>query len=372
MTRLHLHLFMTEGMSLHAWEQGGLLGRELALYQRLLAAGVAVTIVSYGGPEERQIAARFPGLQVVCNHRHLPPALYRFWLNFIYKGHGNWLAKSNQTPGALTALFAARRGHAPFIARGGYLFSEFNERAHGPDSPQAQAARRLEQRVFTQADQIIVTTAAIRAEIIRRYAVPPEDIAIIPNYVDTDLFTPAAAPPATPRLCFIGRLEAQKNPLALVEAAAGLDVDLLMIGEGSLRPQLEARAAELGVRLQLPGNLPHASLPAQLQASTLFVLPSHYEGHPKTLVEALACGLPVLGTDVPGIRELLQHDQTGWLCGTSPADLRAALGTLLADAPRRARLGAAARAYALQNFSLDRVAEMELAVFHRLLGSGIQ
>lgn len=367
MTAPHLHLFMTDGMSLQAWEEGGLLARELALYQRLMAAGLSVTIVSYGGPEEQGYAARFPGLQIVCNRWQVPQKLYRAWLNHRYRGRGTWLAKSNQTPGAATALRAARRGHAPFIARCGYLFSEFNARAHGPQSPQARQARALEARVFTAATQVVVTTSAMQSEIVARYQLPPEKISVIPNYVDTALFTPAPRPAAA-RLCFIGRLEVQKNPLALVEAVAGLEAELVMIGEGSLRPEIEALAAQRGVALSLPGNLPNTELPAQLQNSAIFVLPSLYEGHPKTLVEAMACGLPVLGTDVPGIRELIRHGETGWLCAPEPASIRAALQTLLGDSALRTRLGQAARAYAVENFSLDRVAQLELALIRQLTG----
>src|SRR5919108_396554 len=86
-------------------------------------------------------------------------------------------------------------------------------------------------------------------------------------------------------------------------------------GDEAFRPalgqsELERRAADLGVRLSLPGRLPHAELPALLATCDLFVLPSRYEGHPKTLLEAMAAGLPVVGTDVEELRPLapvLEH-----------------------------------------------------------------
>ena len=73
-----------------------------------------------------------------------------------------------------------------------------------------------------------------------------------------------------------------------------------------------------------------------LTKSTIFVLPSFYEGHPKALLEAMSCGAPVLGADSPGIRELIRHGNTGYLCGTDLRSIRVALEELLSspDAPR--------------------------------------
>ncbi|MBI3159544.1 MAG: glycosyltransferase family 4 protein [Chloroflexi bacterium] len=366
MSQLHLHLFMTAGMSLQAWEDGGMLAREVALYLRLQARGVRVSIVTYGGRGELRFAEALPDIGIVCNRWGWPDGLYRAWLNRMYRGRGNWIAKSNQTPGADTALRAARRGGGRFVARCGYLFSEFNERAHGLDSTQARQARALEEQVFTAADRVVITTDAIKTEVLRRYPLLPTRIRVIPNYVDTAAFSPLSAPARNRRVCFIGRLEAQKNPLALVEACAGLDVDLLMVGEGSLRGEIERLAAQLGVRVSLPGNHPNPELPGLLQGSAVFVLPSQYEGHPKTLIEAMACGMPVIGTDVPGIRELIRHGENGWLCPAEPESIRAGLKSLLDDVALRSRLGQAARAYAMQHFSLDRVMEMELELIREL------
>jgi glycosyltransferase involved in cell wall biosynthesis len=372
MTSPRLLLFMTDGMSLRAWGAGGMLEREIALYKRLQERGVPVTLVSYGGRDELAYAETLGGIRIVCNRWGLPQGVYRAWLNRLYRGRGQWIAKSNQTPGAEAALRAARRGGGRFIARCGYLFSEFNERAHGTDSAEARQARALEGRVFAGADRVVVTTSAMKDDILRRYGLSEERVRVIPNYVDTRAFTPALIPTGDRRVCFIGRLESQKNPLALVEAAAGLDVDLLMVGEGSLRGEIERRAAELGVRLVLTGSRPNPELPGLLQTCALFVLPSRYEGHPKTLIEAMACGLPVLGADVPGIRELILHGETGWLCSAEPEGIRAAIQTLMQDANLRARLGQAARAFALKHFSLDRVVELELALIRELLPGALE
>ena len=149
---------------------------------------------------------------------------------------GPVVVKSNQVQGADTALAAARLRNKPFIARCGYLPSSDNiERAHGADSPQAKQAEGLERLVFSQADRVVVTTAAIREKILHRYQVVSGRLRVIPNYVDTELFAPAPSEDRRQnRLLYVGRLDEEKNPRALFEALEGMDAELVMVGRGSL------------------------------------------------------------------------------------------------------------------------------------------
>jgi len=369
MTRAQLFLFMTEGMSLASWRESGMLDRELALYKRLAPQLVGVVIVSYGGREELGICRDLPGIEVICNRWGLPHGLYRRLLPLLVRRALRRPAvfKSNQVRGAELAQALARRCGATFVARCGYLLSDFQGHAHGQGSPEQRAARQLEGRLFRGADHGIVTTAAMRDRLVG-YGVEAGQLSVIPNYVDTRLFAPAEdAAPAGRRLVFIGRLEAQKNPLALVRALRGLGVTLDVVGEGSLRAALAGEAERCGVALRLHGRLPHHALPAIIRAGSLYVLPSLYEGHPKTLLEAMACGAAVIGTRVPGIAEVICHGQTGWLCEPTEAGLRQAVTGLLADDALRAALGRAARACVVAGYELDRVVAQELALYRRLL-----
>ena len=94
----------------------------------------------------------------------------------------------------------------------------------------------------------------------------------------------------------------------------------------------------------------------------IFVLPSLYEGHPKTILEAMACGASVVGADSPGIRELIRHGKTGYLCGTDPQSIRVALEELLAHLTLRRELGSNARQYVVENYSLAKIGKMELTM----------
>src|SRR3546814_17088691 len=134
-----------------------------------------------------------------------------------------------------------------------------------------------------------------------------------------------------------------------------------MVGDCDLRATAEREAARRGVKARLHGNLPHQNLPEMINAGRIFVLPSSYEGHPKTLLEAMACGAAVIGTDVPGIREVIEDGRTGLLCAPMAAALRDAMERLLSDEHRRRRPGANAWQQFELTESLARLVELELA-----------
>ncbi|MQC26255.1 MAG: glycosyltransferase family 1 protein [Chloroflexi bacterium] len=348
-----------------------MLEREIALYKRLREQGNSVRFVTYGDRRDARLAANLPDIEVLCNRWGLPKALYQGWLSRKLRSARPQIFKSNQVAGADFALASARRAGAAFVARCGYLLSDFEARKHGESSSQAIAARGLEQRVFSGADRAVVTTAAMQSVLIERYRVDAAKIRVIPNYVQTDIFSPRKVEPRSlQRVGFVGRLEPQKNLSALLEAVAPLDVELLIVGEGPQRAELELAAATSKAEVRFLGNLPHLELAALLTSCDIFIMPSLYEGHPKALLEAMSCGLPVVGTLVPGIQELLLDGKTGVLTETTPDSLRAAFETLLDDKKLRTRLGAAARHFVLKNFSLDRVLDLELALYQEMSATG--
>jgi glycosyltransferase involved in cell wall biosynthesis len=208
---------------------------------------------------------------------------------------------------------------------------------------------------------------------------PPDRLVAVPNAVELQRFaTPAelgrsavrgqwGIPADAPVLGVLARLAPQKGLTYLVSALPAIlaqhpDTYALVVGEGYLRPDLEAQARSLGVesRLLLVGY--HANVVDYLRASDIFVLPSLFEGMPLSILEAMGAGLPVIATAVDGTPEVVIEGETGLL--VPPADppaLAQAVNRLLDDRQLAARLGRAGRARA-DAFSeaalLDRVGEV--------------
>ncbi|EIT69117.1 MULTISPECIES: glycosyltransferase [Hydrocarboniphaga] len=182
---------------------------------------------------------------------------------------------------------------------------------------------------------------------------------VIPNLFRADNYVDDRAPSieqrkllqamqSRPSLIGIGRLEARKGFDVLLRAAAlalrkGLDFDVVLLGEGPLRHSLAALASELGIgaRVHMPGHV-SSSLP-WLRASTAYVLTSRLEGLPTTILEAFACGTPVIANDCPsGPSELLAGGRAGELVAMDDLEaLAEAMRRILQSPERRAELRAA-------------------------------
>jgi len=194
---------------------------------------------------------------------------------------------------------------------------------------------------------------------------PEANRAVIPNPIcPAELVFKAGEPMAFSRphaVMGMGRLEVEKGFDLLVGAFARLaadfpDWELLILGQGSQRGELESLIAKLGLteRVRLPGVLEDPF--STLERADLFVLPSRSEGFGNALVEAMACGLPVIATRCwtrpPGI---VRHDVDGILVAPEDVDaLAAAMAGLMADHRRRGRLASEA-VEAVRRFDLDQV-----------------
>ena len=161
-------------------------------------------------------------------------------------------------------------------------------------------------------------------------------------------------PPDRVVVTAISRLVRHKGYPELLAAMAGVDAELWVVGERLASDHGEDMepyfaGSGLGDRLRRLGY--RDDIPAILAASDIFTLPSHFEGLPMSIIEAMLTGLPVVATDIRGAREQVQDGVTGFLVpAAAVAPLAAALQRLAADAGLRLRLGEAGRQRALREF----------------------
>ncbi len=205
----------------------------------------------------------------------------------------------------------------------------------------------------------------------------PIAVQVIPNGVDTEFFCPAADPRSDSgevRFLFAGRFQPQKNLFVLLDQFANVIVrssrplHLTLIGDGPQRGDLQAHAQTLGVadRVDWRGWLDKAALREQYQRADVFLNPSLYEGMPNTVLEAMACGLPVIASRVIGNDEVVEHEATGLLFDLDrPSDLATAMAELANGPARRASMGTQARRSACEKFSWDSTATRYAQLFER-------
>ena len=177
-------------------------------------------------------------------------------------------------------------------------------------------------------------------------------------------------PADVPVVAFVARLTAVKRPDRFADVALRLherlpDAHFVIAGEGELLADLEHRMRPLGDQATILGW--RSDVQNVYGAADVAVLVSDNEGMPVSLIEAAACGVPAVTTDVGSASEVVEHDRTGIVV---PADVTAvadALETLLRDRDRRAAMGTAAAARARERFSPDRLVTDITELYERIL-----
>ena len=332
---------MTRGVGLSAWRAMGLLDRELEIYRRL--PGVNTTFF-----HDELCEQEYKGL------RFLP--LSRLHVEMLD------VVKSNQVHGAARGLKAARLRGIPFVLRCGYSWARFEGERPTPEWRKARALRR--ELLLAQRANLCVVASANDAVFFReRYGVDADRVVVQPNWVDTDMWRPLV-PAAGRQVVSVGRLSEQKDQRLLIDALAHVsNSSLLLVGAGALETSLAARAQELGVPLEVHGVVPHAQLREVMSRAAAFALTSRYEGAPKVVIEAMALGLPVVATDLPGVAEIIEDGISGRLVPRTVEGVAAGLNEALS--PSGNRWIAAARARVESHYSLRQAVEREIALLAR-------
>lgn len=361
-------LFMSRGLSLFSWDRNGILEREMALYQEFVRRGHKVAVFSWGKREERAYHDRFPDIQICHNHLNLPTPLYEWGLPFI---HGRVLRccdvlKTNQASSVPMALRAGTIHGRPVVMRFGFMWSLNSERANGRDHPLTKEAVRIEKTGFRDSDMIICTTPAMAENIGSRAPEAMTKTFVVPNYVNSKVLPPGRwGDDILYDVISVGRLSEEKNQAAIISAARKNRARTLIVGDGPLKNELQQQAC--GSEVEFIDRLSQADLFNVMTKSRLFVLASEYEGHPKALIEAMYAGVPVIGTDVPGINSLIEHGETGRLCLPDSKSLADAIRQALDDPDGTARMAEKARCMALERYSLEGVADQEISLYGDLM-----
>jgi glycosyltransferase involved in cell wall biosynthesis len=207
----------------------------------------------------------------------------------------------------------------------------------GTDAELARRAPRLARPLLRRARVVVAPSEYLAAAAVELGA---REVRVLPNGLDA----PAAVgePAEPPHVLYVGRLSEEKGVLELVEATAGMP--RVVVGDGPLRDRVPDAL----------GFVPHAELGPYYERAAVVCVPSRREGYGMVAREAMAHGRPVVATAVGGLADAVADGETGLLVPPGdPAALRAALERMLGDADLRRRLGAAARARALERYSWE-------------------
>ena len=253
------------------------------------------------------------------------------------------------------------------------------------DEREPAARLEAEREVARAADRVICASENERVLLEDSYGVSPEQVAVIPCGVDLDAFRPGDKALARGRLglsldkpmvLYVGRIERLKGIDVLLRAVSDLKspYSLVVVGgderENGRKSHLLSLAADLGIAdsVFFFDAVPHNELPLYYSAADVCVVPSYYESFGLVALEAMACGVPVIGSRVGGLAQTIQDGETGFLVSWGGSrGFTERLSLLLGNEQLQREMGLASRA-AAEHFTWSDVAAQVEDIYHELVG----
>ena len=251
----------------------------------------------------------------------------------------------------------------------------------------SERIRGVEGEGIHGADRVIAVSGALADELKGLYHVPDEKLRVVRNGIDCSPYDGRIDPgvcrrshgmgPLDPMVLFAGRLSAQKGPDLLLEAVPAIlherpDAKVVLAGDGHLRPQLERRADELGVRhaVRFLGAMPPGGELVNLfKSADLVCVPSRNEPFGLVVLEAWAAGKPVVATRAGGPGEMVSPDVDGFHVDPHPESIASGIKRVFGSFEHARWMGARGRVKAAYGFSWDRVAEQTEGVYGELFSA---
>ena len=303
------------------------------------------------------------GIEVICLNRDFKRGFY--WtvvkeLRTLMKQRNIQIVRTHEYRANLHGRLAALLAKVPCIV--GSVHNVYNAR-------DKKLNRRILNRylgIFT--DRVVAVSEEVKKEIVRYDSVPENKVAVIYNGVDRKRFVDIDAqsirsefhiPKSTPIIGTVGRFFPQKGQKYLLEAVAKVrnkfpHIAVFVIGDGSLKEELQDHTKKLNIEQNIIFTGVRRDIPALLAAMDIFIFPSLWEGFGNALVEAMAAGKPIIATDIPSVREILDSGKSGIVVPPANSEAIArSLDLLLSDRALAENLGNAARERALSSFTID-------------------
>lgn len=264
------------------------------------------------------------------------------------------------------AAAAARINDVPFVITNHGLHSQT-----APAWVQKVYLPTVARFTFDSADRVFCYSATDRDRLRRRKVSAP--IRVISNGIDCEQFRPDRGTGRRKGVLFVGRLNENKGVDRLFDAFVGLseefdDTTLEIVGSGPLREPLERKRSKHGLddRVVFTGRVPNAELPRIYSEASVFVLPSSNEGMPRTVLEALASGTPVVTSALPQLEPIVDGAGITVPPGATH-DLEAAIGRLLENSAGREEMGKLGRERVVERYSWEHTVEETTREYYRVI-----
>ena len=363
-------------MSLVAWEDAGIIDRELKLYKELSRAyGHEFTFITFGDSNDLKYEDMVPNSRIIPVYeisKYRKSKTLRFLNSLLVSRKINKtlnnpdLIKTNQLMGFWVGLGIKYKYRCPLIVRTGYD-------AYGFAIKNKSFLIKSMYYIFTQisilvSDIYLVTTRKDKLFLKKTFIQPKNKIKVMPNWVEADVPYKELKKRKN-EIISVGRLETQKNFTYLISEFSNTNFALNIIGDGTLKKHLHNLSKSVNSNVKFLRRMPNSELIDFLTNFKYFVLSSHYEGNPKVVLEAMAAGCIVLVNNFPGIEEIITNEVDGVIIGNKKGELIKMINFLEEDNECSVKLSKNAVITVEENFSLKAHIEKENFLYKSLTGN---
>lgn len=359
---INIALFFTYDVSLRDWQRLGLLDRELELYNSITKnTDIKFTFVTYGNDDDKNILAENKNIKIIAlgNYLNSKNKYFKLILSFLIpfklkKELKNIdILKTNQLMGSWIPIVLKYIIKKPLIVRTGYDALDFAIK--DKKSKLKIILYYLLTLVALKCSNMYFVTSKTDIENIKKRFkfLKVKNIYHRPNWVKISNLKKKITERNKETLLAVGRLETQKNYINLISNLSDSDLEIDIFGTGSLKKEVKNFANKNNLKLNLNENINHSKLMDLYEDYMFFIMYSKYEGHPKTLIEAMSKGCIPIILKNENITEIIDHNNNGILLDSEKDSIEEWIIHLIDNEKEMERLSLNAVKFVEKHYSLN-------------------
>ena len=373
---MHIALFFTYEISAKDWLVSGLLSREIELYKQILSkADIEFTFITYGSDEDIEILSEFKKIKVIPVGKYLKSKnkivkfIQSLFIPFRVKKElkNIDLMKTNQLMGSWIPIILKLLLKKPLIIRTGYDLLDFSVKEK-KSILKIMFNYLLTLLSLLLSDKYFVSSTNDLRNLNKKFSlIKNKTIELRPNWVNVPKEMKDTKGRKQERILMVGRLEDQKNYQSVIKNLSGTELGLDIVGEGKLKKSILDFGKENNVEINFLGTLDHNMLLEKYREYKFYILYSKFEGHPKTLLEAMSQGCVPLVLKSQNIMEVVDHKITGVILENEKESLKKWIIYLNENNNEFKKLSMNARNFVVNTYSLEKSLNVELQDYNDLI-----
>ena len=367
-----LLLCFTFDVTLKNWNDKGFLVRELKYYESLSKRlNLEICFLTYGGKNDYKFIPHNSSIKIIPIFENIQKSKFKilnlfksifFIIKYNKKIESFDYYKSNQNYGSWIAAFLKFKYKKKFISRGGYDLFHFS--LYKKNIFKIIVSYLICFIAYKSADIVYVPTVFYK-KFIQKYFFISKNVHILPNFVDTEIFKVDKSRRYKLKLLFVGRLVKQKNIFNIINSLSDSKYELDILGQGPLKSKIINYANRKNVKIKFLKNISNNLMPRLYSKYNFLILLSKYEGNPKVILEAMSCGVCVLGANTTGISDIL-NNKNGLLIYLNHQKFIVKTIDKLLYSDTLKHIQNNARNYIIDNHSINKILDKEMYFFNKI------